>query len=149
MNKEQAKEKIKKQLGAFYTPTHTVDYMISRLNGFDEASKLFEPCGGDGVFVSRILKKKLLKPEQILVWDINPKVENTIKDLGVNIEIKDTLLQTVLGNDLFNQSNSFSHIVGNPPYLNKQSSYIKKNKKTLKKLYEEIGANDTYAMFLY
>jgi len=142
-------ENTKKELGAFYTPTHTVDYMISKLNGFSKASKLFEPCGGDGVFVSRILKKKLLKPEQILVWDINPKVKNTIEDLGVNIEIKDTLLQTVLGNDLFGQSNSFSHIIGNPPYLNKQSSYIKKNKKTLKKLYKEIGANDTYAMFLY
>ena len=142
-------ENTKKELGAFYTPAHTVDYMISRLDGFNETSKLFEPCGGDGVFVSHILKKKLLKPEQILVWDINPKVKNTIKDLGVNIEIKDTLLQTVLGNDLFNQSNTFSHIIGNPPYLNKQSSYIKKNKKTLKKIYEEIGANDTYAMFLY
>lgn len=142
-------EDVKKELGAFYTPAHTVDYMISRLNRFDETSKLFEPCGGDGVFVSRILKKKLLKPEQIVVWDINPKVKKAIKNLGVNVEIKDTLLQTVLGNDLFNQSNTFSHIIGNPPYLNKQSSYIKKNKKILKKLYEEIGANDTYAMFLY
>jgi len=52
-------ENTKKELGAFYTPTHTVDYMISKLNGFSKASKLFEPCGGDGVFVSRILKKKL------------------------------------------------------------------------------------------
>ena len=149
MNKQQAKEKIKKELGAFYNPEHTVDYIISRLDSFDETSKLFEPCGGDGVFVSCILKKKLLKPKQILVWDINPKVKNTIKNLDVNMEIKDTLLQTVLGNDLFGQSKRFSHIIGNPPYLNKQSSYIKKNKKTLKKLYEKIGANDTYAMFLY
>lgn len=133
----------RKELGAFYTPIHAVDYMISRLNGFGSNSRLLEPCGGDGVFVSRILEKELLKPHQITVWDINPEVGRNIELLGVNFQVKDSLLET----DFY--SEYFSHIIGNPPYLNKQSFYIKKNKNKLRKLYGEIGANDTYAMFLY
>jgi hypothetical protein len=143
-------EDIKKNLGAFYTPKHTVDYMISLLDRFGEKSNLLEPCGGDGIFVSQILDKNLLKPNQITVWDINPEVESKIKNFGVKIQIKDTLLKTDFkDNTLFGEKQEFSHIIGNPPYLNKQSAYIKKNKKILKKIYQEIGANDTYAMFLY
>ena len=37
-------ENIKKELGAFYTPKHTVDYMVSRLDGFDKKSKLAKPA---------------------------------------------------------------------------------------------------------
>jgi len=127
-----------------------VNYMISLLNGFNSDSRLLEPCGGDGVFISQILEKKLLKPYQIVVWDIDQEIKNKIKKLGVTIQIKDTLLETEFrSNTLFGKRELFSHIVGNPPYLNKQSLYIKKNKNKLKKAYKEIGANDTYAMFLY
>lgn len=140
----------KKDLGAFYTPKHAVNYMISLSSDFNEQSKLLEPCGGDGAFVSVILEKKLLKPNQITVWDINPEVKNYIEKFGVAFELKDSLLKTTFKNDdLFNKIKKFTHIVGNPPYLNKQSSYIKKNKNELKKIYDEIGANDTYALFIY
>lgn len=141
--------RIKKELGAFYTPSHTADYMISKLDGFDEDSKLLEPCGGDGIFVSRILDKKLLDPKQITVWDINPDVKINSENLGVRLEIKDSLLQTDFKNNLFGRNNIFSHIIGNPPYLNKQSSYIKENKTRLEEFYNEIGVYDTYGMFLY
>jgi len=138
----------KKDLGAFYTPKHTVDYMLSLLSNFNEDSKLLEPCGEDGIFISNILQKKLLKPEQIDVWDINPKVKDYINNLKVKFEIKDTLLETNFKNDnLFNKVKKFTHIIGNPPYLNKQSNYIKNNKNKLKKIYQEIGVNDTYALF--
>jgi len=73
----------KKDLGAFYTPKHTVNYMIDLLFEFDEKSKLLEPCGGDGAFVSAVLEKNLLKSKQINVWDINPDVKNYIEKLGV------------------------------------------------------------------
>jgi len=140
----------KKDLGAFYTPKHTIDYMLGLLSDFDRRSNLLEPCGGDGAFVSSILEKKLLKPNQITVWDINPEVENYIKKLGTEFKIKDTLLETDFKMaNLFAKIKKFTHIVGNPPYLNKQSSYIKKNKNKLKELYSEIGVNDTYALFLY
>lgn len=140
----------KKDLGAFYTPEHVVNYMLDLLSDFTAQSKLLEPCGGDGAFVSAILKKKLLKPNQITVWDINPEVKNYIEKFGVAFELKDSLLDTIFKKeDLFNKIKKFTHIVGNPPYLNKQSSYIKKNKKKLKKIYDEIGVNDTYALFIY
>jgi len=140
----------KKDLGAFYTPKHAVNYMLGLLLGFNEKSKLLEPCGGDGAFVSIILENNLLKSNQITVWDINPEVRNYIEKFGVKFEIKNTLLKTTFQkNDLFNKINKFTHIVGNPPYLNKQSSYIKKNKKELKIFYDEIGVNDTYALFIY
>ena len=125
----------KKDLGAFYTPKHAVNYMFGLLSGFNEKSKFLEPCGGDGAFVSAILEKKLLKPSQITVWDINPEIKNYIEKFGVKFELKDTLLKTTFQkDDLFNKINKFSHIIGNPPYLNKQSSYIKKNKKELKNI---------------
>jgi len=136
----------KKDLGAFYTPLHTAEYMVRLLRNLDEKSRVLEPCGGDGVFVRALLKNTSLKPEQIEVWDINPKVKKNIIKFGVKFEIKDTLLETNF-DGLFRPV--FTHIVGNPPYLNKQSLYIKKNKNKLKKIYKEIGANDTYAMFLY
>ncbi|MFA6534140.1 MAG: N-6 DNA methylase [Patescibacteria group bacterium] len=140
-----------KQLGAFYTPQHTVEYMVNKfVKSFTSKSNLLEPSGGDGAFVSKILEKRLLSPQQITVWDINPETNKIITKLGIeNIVIKDTLLETSLSNSLFNEKQEFSHIIGNPPYLNKQSGYIKKNKGELKKIYKEIGANDTYAMFLY
>lgn len=140
----------KKDLGAFYTPKHTVNYMLSLLSNFNKQSKLLEPCGGDGAFVSVILRKKILNPDQIIVWDINPEVKNYIENFGVSFELKDSLLDTTFKtDDLFNKIKKFTHIIGNPPYLNKQSNYIKKNKNKLRKIYNEIGVNDTYALFIY
>lgn len=145
MNKDK-----QKQLGAFYTPNHTVNFMVGRLSGLDSNSKLLEPSGGDGAFVSVVLKNRLLKVNQITVWDINPAVKNGLDKFGIkNIVIKDTLLNTNFANDTLFGCEQFSHIVGNPPYLNKQSDYIKKNKHKLGDIFKEIGANDTYAMFLY
>ena len=133
----------KKDLGAFYTPKHVVNYMLDLLLNFDEQSKLLEPCGGDGAFVSVVSEKKLLKPNQITVWDINPEVKNYIEKFGVVFNLKDSLLETTFKEeDLFNKIKKFTHIIGNPPYLNKQSSYIKKNKNKLRKIYDEIVANN-------
>ena len=47
----------KKELGAFYTPIHTVDFMLNLLGKIDKKANFLEPSGGDGVFVSRLLKK--------------------------------------------------------------------------------------------
>ena len=142
-------KKTQKQLGAFYTPIHTVEYMVSKLTDFNKNSKLLEPSGGDGSFVSVILKNKLLKSNQITVWDINPEVRKGLKELGIKLVVKDALLNTNFANDSLFGCEQFSHIVGNPPYLNKQSDYIKKNKYKLRNIFEEIGVNDTYAMFIY
>ena len=140
----------KKDLGAFYTPNNVADYMLNLLSDFGGQSNLLEPCGGDGAFVSAILEKKLLKPNQITVWDINPENKNYIKKFAVEFELKDSLLETSFkGQNLFNEIKRFTHIIGNPPYLNKKSAYLKQNKNKLKKIYKEIGVNDTYALFIY
>ena len=55
----------KKDLGAFYTPKHVVDYMFDLLLDFTAQSKLLEPCGGDGAFISAILEKKLLTEAEL------------------------------------------------------------------------------------
>lgn len=147
LEKEASEKMTKKNLGAFYTPEHVVEYMIGLLGPLNEDSSILEPCGGDGAFVKKIIEIPKISSRQLTVWDINPSVEGDIEEFGVNFQIKDSLLETDF-NNLF-QPRTFSHIIGNPPYLNKQSFYIKENKNRLKKLYLEIGANDTYAMFLY
>jgi hypothetical protein len=38
--------------------------------------------------------------------------------------------------------------VGNPPYLNKASNYVTRNKVKLRKIYGKINAHETYAMFI-
>jgi methylase of polypeptide subunit release factors len=114
--------------------------MISLLNNFNNSSHLLEPCGGDGAFISVILEKSLLKPNQITVWDINPEVRNVMLDSNVHFEVKDTLLETDFVLDsLFTKVEKYTHIVGNPPYLNKQSEYIKKHKFKLKKYIVKSG----------
>lgn len=139
---------LTKKLGAVYTPIHTAEYMVNLMDNFDNKSRILEPCGGDGVFVSVLLKKKNIKPDQIEVWDINPDSKKYIEKFNVKFKLKDTLLDTDFDDlELFKQT--FTHIIGNPPYLNKQSEYIKNNKKKLKKIYWEIGVNDTYALFIY
>jgi adenine-specific DNA-methyltransferase len=140
----------KKELGAFYTPHHTANYMVDLFDNFSKESNLLEPSGGDGVFVSAVLNKKRLEESQMTVWDINPNTKEVIESIGINdVFIKDTLLETELSDSLLSNHVTFSHVIGNPPYLNKQSSYIKNNKSKLRQIFGLIGVNDTYAMFIY
>lgn len=145
-----------KKLGAFYTPKKTVDYMVGLLRGVYWNSTLLEPSGGDGAFVERALETGLFQSHNVTVFDINPEVK--AKDHGINFFVKDTLLdQTsieIISHGIEGRCSDcpgrkYTHIIGNPPYLNKGSEYIKNNKKMLQKVYKEIGANDTYAMFIY
>jgi tRNA1(Val) A37 N6-methylase TrmN6 len=91
---------------------------------------------------------KQIQPSQIDVRDINPDVQDQITPYGVNFSHRDSLLHNPL-TDGSRTTGIYSHIIGNPPYLNKQSDYIKQNKKLLKPIYDEIGVHDTYAMFIY
>ncbi|TFF98336.1 MAG: hypothetical protein EU547_01815 [Promethearchaeota archaeon] len=131
------------ELGLIKTPKLTVDYMISRLGEIKNNEKLLEPCVGPGIFIKRLLKSHKMEPNQIFTYDINPIFKSKMKELGVRFEVKDTLLSV-------NQKdyNSFDYIIGNPPYLNKSSNYIRKNKDKLKEIYGNINAHETYAMFL-
>ncbi len=63
--------------------------------------------------------------------------------MGVSTKVQDTL--TALYPDSYNK---FDFIIGNPPYLNKASAYVQKNKIQLRKIYGKINAHETYAMFI-
>lgn len=144
----------KKQLWAFYTPTHTVDYILSRVNNvtkFDKDSKILEPSWWDWAFVSSLLWSYDVNPKNIDVWDINIEVKEHILNYWVNFFCKDSLLESdILSESLFTTDEwIYTHVVWNPPYLNKQSDYMKSNKHKLKKVYSSIGVYDTYAMFIY
>lgn len=84
-----------------------------------------------------------VKKHQIFTYDINPNYKDEIENLGISFKTQDTLLS--LYPDSYNE---FDIIVGNPPYLNKASEYVRKNKLKLKKIYGKINAHETYSMFI-
>ncbi|TFG15648.1 MAG: hypothetical protein EU535_01610 [Promethearchaeota archaeon] len=131
-----------KDLGVVFTPPKTVDYIISRLGPISNNSKILDPCVGPGIFVERLLEFGVNK-HQIFTFDINPKYKKEIEQLGVSFNSQDYLLS--IFPDSYNQ---YDFIVGNPPYLNKASEYIRQNKKKLKKIYGKINSHETYAMFI-
>jgi hypothetical protein len=131
-----------KELGVVLTPPKTVDYIISRLGPISETSKILDPCVGPGIFIKRLLNFGV-KKDQIFTFDINSKYKSEIEKLGVSFKAQDSLLA------LFPDSyNEFDFIIGNPPYLNKSSKYVRENKEKLKKIYGKINAHETYAMFI-
>ncbi len=139
-----SKIKIKnnKELGVVLTPPKTCDYIISRLGSINKEQKILDPCVGPGIFIKRLLKAEVEK-HQIHTFDINSDYKSEIEKLGVSFKSQDTLLS------LFPDSyNEFDFIVGNPPYLNKASTYVRKNRSKLQKIYGEINAHETYSMFI-
>ena len=84
---------------AFYTKsTPIVDYMVSRLS-LKPSDKIFEPCGGDGVFVEAILNENEFA--HIDICELNSKSIEVLNEkfshfLNVNIRECDTLLDSEL-----------------------------------------------------
>ena len=131
-----------KELGVILTPPKTVEYIISRLGPIGKNDKILDPCVGPGIFVKELLNIGI-KKEQIFTFDINPDYKSEIEKLGISFKSHDTLLALYL--DSYNE---FDFIIGNPPYLNKASKYVSKNKEKLKRIYGKINAHETYAMFI-
>jgi len=131
-----------KDLGVVITPPQTVEYILSRLGEINADQKILDPCVGPGIFVKKLLKFGISK-NQIFAYDINLFFKDEIKKLGVSFKEQDTLL--TLYPDSYNE---FDFIVGNPPYLNKASIYVRTNKEKLRKIYGKINAHETYAMFI-
>jgi len=132
---------IRRRLGAFYTPEDVVEEMVAMIRPRNRKGMILEPSGGDGAFVQGLMRAGV-SPGSIEVWDINPDVEEPLKELGAAVVIGDTLAYA-------GDKKRFRAVIGNPPYLNKQSEYIKANRSWLRKRYRDIGANDTYAMFTH
>lgn len=128
-------------LGAFYTPPQIAAHMASLLEGLGPTSRILEPAGGDGALARAVLATARVEPAQVDVWDTNPEVSASLSELGVNFARRDSLLDPPPPADVY------THTIGNPPYLNKQSTYVKDHRIELRSRYAAIGANDTYAMF--
>ena len=133
---------------AFYTKsTPIVEYMIEKLS-LKQEDKIFEPCGGDGVFVDAILDRN--QNATIDVCELNDNAFNTLQNKfkhysATNIRQSDTLLDS----DLIFHSHFggiYDKIIANPPYGAWQD-YEKRNK--LKKIFPDIYAKETYTLFLY
>ncbi len=136
------KEFNRKELGSVVTPLKTANYIISKLGIINSAQKILDPCVGPGVFIRALLTLGV-DQNQIYAYEINPDYKKDIEHLGIHFQVRDTLL--TINSDSFNE---FDFIIGNPPYLNKASSYVRKNKSKLKELYGDINAHETYSMFI-
>ncbi|NHJ20665.1 MAG: hypothetical protein EAX91_06985 [Candidatus Lokiarchaeota archaeon] len=132
----------KKELGVVLTPPKTAEYIVSRLGNVSGNQKVLDPCVGPGIFIKALLKSGVDKA-QIFCHDINSDYKATIEDLGVRFRAIDNLLS--LNSESYNE---YDFIVGNPPYLNKASNYVRSNRVELKKLYGNINAHETYSMFI-
>ncbi|MFX1394255.1 MAG: Eco57I restriction-modification methylase domain-containing protein [Promethearchaeota archaeon] len=131
-----------KELGVVVTPPKTVEYIISRLGSINRKKKILDPCVGPGIFIQKLIEFGV-NPNQIHTYDINQEYKSKIEKYNVNFKAQDTLL--TLYPDSYNE---FDFIVGNPPYLNKASTYVRENRDKLKKIYGKIHAHETYAMFI-
>ena len=132
----------RKDFGTVLTPPKTVEYIISRLGEINEEQKILDPCVGPGIFVTKLLESGINK-NQIFTFDVNKSYKIEMEKLGVSFKKQDTLL--ALYPDSYNE---YDIILGNPPYLNKSSVYIKKNKGSLKNIYGRINSHETYSMFI-
>jgi hypothetical protein len=112
------------------------------LGKIKESQKILDPCVGPGIFIKK-LQESGIDNNQIFAYDINSSFKSDIENLGVSFREQDTLL--ALYPDSYNE---FDFIVSNPPYLNKASTYVRKNKNKLRKIYGKINAHETYAMFI-
>lgn len=133
---------------AFYTKsTPIVDYMVNKLL-LNNTDKILEPCGGDGVFVEAILENN--KEAFIDICELNAdsiKVLQSKFSEYKNVSIRQC--DTLLDNDLSFNSNFggiYDKIVANPPYGAWQD-LIKRA--ILKKMYPDLYAKESYALFLY
>lgn len=164
-------------LGAFYTPRETVEYMVSKL-GLSSVSTVFDPACGSGHFLEKCINQ--IKKKRIILGDneINATQRAISQVWGNDIDPLAILLSTIriffLGNgkqlkkpitisnsdtlklmDLnsVTDSESFDCIVGNPPYGKKIPP---EDRKIYQKIYRDqasifaykISGNDLYGYFL-
>lgn len=133
---------------AYYTKsTPIVDHMVESLK-LEASDRVFEPCGGDGVFIESILARNEFA--NIDVCELNIDSYNTLTHKfdsykNVNVRLCDTLLDSDL---IFNSTfgGIYDKIIANPPYGAWQD-YDKRDK--LKSYFPNLYTKETYTLFLY
>lgn len=130
---------------AYYTKSDPIlNYMVGMLN-FEPHDHVLEPCGGDGVFIDKILEQNL--DTQISVFELNPTAVYGLKEKynsNLCIEIKET--DTLLDETILSCSKYYDKVIGNPPYGARNNE---KKKGLLNKLYSDLYTKESYTLFLY
>lgn len=130
---------------AHYTKSDPIlNYMTGMLD-FRPHDSILEPCGGDGVFVDKILEK--VPNANISVFELNPQAVIGLKNKyngEANIHIKET--DTLLDDSITSCSAKYDKIIGNPPYGARNNE---KKKDLLNKLYADLYTKESYTLFLY
>jgi len=109
------------------------------------SDRIFEPCGGDGVFVDKILER--VPNANISIFELNPDAVSALQskyNSNHNINIKQT--DTLLDDTIVKCIVSFDKIIGNPPYGARNSVY---KKEELNRLYPELYTKESYTLFLF
>ena len=106
---------------------------------------VLEPCGGDGVFVDKILE--CTSDLQINVFELNPSAVAGLRRkyyLKSCISIKET--DTLLDETILAHTQRYDKIIGNPPYGARNDE---KKKELLNKIYSALYTKESYTLFLY
>lgn len=130
---------------AYYTKSDPIlNYMTGMLH-FAPHDYILEPCGGDGVFVDKIIEQN--SDIRINVFELNPTAVIGLKkkySSKQNISIKET--DTLLDETIISCSQMYDKIIGNPPYGARNDE---KKKDILSKLYSNLYTKESYTLFLY
>ncbi len=118
--------------------------MLAGLLRVGDSDRVLEPAAGDGALIEALLGRGV-RPEQITAWELDP---DTCAELGrrypgITVEQRDALLSVDPA-----RWPRFDRIIANPPYLSKQSHYVRANRDALRRRFSAIGSSETYAMFL-
>lgn len=130
---------------SYYTKCEPIlNYMVGKLKLHDKDT-VFEPCGGDGVFVDKILSVN--DSLSVSVFELNPDAVNELNSKygwrsNVNVRQTDTLLTP----EILTRKLKFSKIIGNPPYGALVDNDIRKR---LNHIYSGIYTKESYTLFLY
>lgn len=130
---------------AYYTKSEPIlNYMTGMLH-FHPQDSILEPCGGDGVFVDKILEKS--PSSNIFIYELNPVAVGNLrskykKDRNVFVKETDTLLDS----EVVSCSHRFDKIIGNPPYGARNDEH---KKAALNRLYADLYTKESYTLFLY
>ncbi len=130
---------------AYYTKSNPIlNYMTGMLH-FKPHDHILEPCGGDGVFIDKILEST--SDVQINVFELNPSAVAGLKSkysLKTCISVKET--DTLLDKTILECSQRYDKIIGNPPYGARNDEH---KKELLGKLYSALYTKESYTLFLY
>ena len=130
---------------AYYTKSAPILSYMTKMLSLRDHDYVWEPCGGDGVFVDRVLEEN--SSVKIDVFELDPKAVSFLtkkysQTSNVNIKGADTLLD----GQVLSRIPQYDKIIGNPPY-GARNTLEKKQK--LNCLYPGLYVKESYTLFLY